>query len=344
MALGLFLGLSSGVWHLFAMSAVTALIWPLINRYQAKTRDPDLEVRVEGGRAFIGDKKLPKAQIYWRRSWQELVNNHVLAHSQATSNARRLATQRSAGYQPKNQFGCWLGVSANTNLEIDLPTEGPHLILIGPTGAGKSELLKLIVTSLLGSGQTDRQFYLIDFKGGATFNRFAGDQRVLNVATDLTEGGASAAFLWLHSELAARERALAMSAHSDIERHLEANHAMPRLFVVIDELSALLKAGAKASETVEAVASRGRSLGVHLICASQSLGAIPRSVLVNLRARIAVGEADQIELLQLGVASNQSSLKVKPEFTDGGPGWGSGTLIQSGQAPRMFQFPIGDVK
>lgn len=344
MAFGLFLGLSSGVWHLFAMSAVTALIWPLINRYKAKTRDPDLEVRVEGGRAFIGNKKLPKAQIYWRRSWQELVNNHVLAHSQASSNARRLAAQRSVGYQPKNQFGCWLGVSANTNLEIDLPTEGPHLILIGPTGAGKSELLKLIVTSLLGSGQTDRQFYLIDFKGGATFNRFAGDQRVLNVATDLTEGGASAAFLWLQSELAARERALAMSAHSDIERHLEANHAMPRLFVVIDELSALLKAGAKASETVEAVASRGRSLGVHLICASQSLGAIPRSILVNLRARIAVGEADQIELLQLGVATNQSSLMAKSEFTVAGIGWGSGTLIQSGQAPRMFQFPIGDVK
>lgn len=344
MAFGLFLGLSSGVWHLFAMSAVTALIWPLINRYKAKTRDPDLEVRVEGGRAFIGDKKLPKAQIYWRRSWQELVNNHVLAHSQASSNARRLATQRSAGYQPKNQFGFWLGVSANTNLEIDLPTEGPHLILIGPTGAGKSELLKLIVTSLLGSGQTDRQFYLIDFKGGATFNRFAGDQRVLNVATDLTEGGAAAAFLWLQSELAARERALAMSAHSDIERHLEANHAMPRLFVVIDELSTLLKAGAKASETVEAVASRGRSLGVHLICASQSLGTIPRSVLVNLRARIAVGEADQIELLQLGVATNQSSLMAKSEFTGAGIGWGSGTLIQSGQAPRMFQFPIGDVK
>ena len=341
---GAFLGFSTGVWHLFAMSAVTALIWPLINRYKAKTRDPDLEVRIEGGRAFIGDRRLPKAQIFWRRSWQELVNEHVLSASQARNSALRLAVRRRGGYQPKQQFGGWLGVSGNTDLELDLTTEGPHLVLIGPTGAGKSELLKVLLTSLLARGQTDRLFYLIDFKGGATFNRFASDPRVLSVTTDLTEGGVGAALLYLKTELDTRERVLALAAHPDIERHLAANQAMPRLFVIIDELSALLKTGVRAIETIEAIASRGRSLGVHLICASQSLSGIPRSVLINLRARIAVGQADQMELLQLGATSSQSSLLAKPEAIEEIMGWRSGALIQSGQSPQMFQFPIGDVK
>lgn len=344
MVFGAFLGVTTGVWHLFAMSAITAIIWPLINRHKAKTRDPDLEVRIDGGRAFIGERRLPKAQILWRRSWQELVNDYVLAASQARNNSLRLATRRRVGYQPKSQFGCWLGVSGNTELEMDLTVVGPHLILIGPTGAGKSELLKNLVTSLLGQGQTDRLFYLIDFKGGATFNRFAGDPRVIKVVTDLVEVGLVQDIAWLKEELGARERVLASASHSDIERHLAAGQNMPRLFVVIDELSALLKSGPAALETIDAVASRGRSLGVHLIAASQSLSAIPRSILINLRARIAVGQTDQIELLQLGAGASQSSFLAKPEPIEDSADWRSGIFIQPSQSPLMFQFPIGEVK
>jgi S-DNA-T family DNA segregation ATPase FtsK/SpoIIIE len=344
MVFGAFLGFTTGVWHLFAMSAVTAIIWPLINRYKAKIRDPDLEVRIEGGRAFIGERRLPKAQMFWRRSWQELVNDHVLAASQARNNALRLTIRRRVGYQPKGLFGCWLGISANTDLELDLTAAGPHLILIGPTGAGKSELLKILVTSLIGQGHTDRLFYLIDFKGGATFNRFAENPRVIKVVTDLVEVGLAQDIAWLKDELDNRERVLAAASHSDIERHLDAGQIMPRLFVVIDELSALLKSGAAAIETIDAVASRGRSLGVHLICASQSLSSIPRSVLINLRARIAVGQTDQIELLQLGAGTSQSSRLAKPESIEEPADWRSGILIQFGQSPLVFQFPIGDVK
>jgi S-DNA-T family DNA segregation ATPase FtsK/SpoIIIE len=344
MVFGAFLGITTGVWHLFAMSALTAIIWPLINRYRGKTRDPDLEVRIEGGRAFIGERRLPKAQMLWRRSWQELVNDYVLAASKARNNELRLATRRRLGYQPKSQFGGWLGVSGPTDLELDLTTGGPHLILVGPTGAGKSELLKIFVSSLLGQGQTDRSLYLIDFKGGATFNRFAADPRVIKVVTDLIEDGLAQDIAWLKNELGNRERVLAASSHSDIERHLAAGQIMPRLFVVIDELSALLKTGAAAVETIDAVASRGRSLGVHLIAASQSLSSIPRSILINLRARIAVGQADQIELLQLGASASHSSLMAKPEPNEESADWRSGILIQTGQSPLMFQFPIGVVK
>ena len=340
---GAFLGFTSGVWHLFAMSVVTAIIWPIINRFKSRTRDPDLEVRIEAGRAFIGEHRLPRAQILWRRSWQDLVNQHLLDESQVRNNQARLEHRRSQGFSCASQFGFWLGASNNSDLELDLSTDGPHLILIGPTGSGKSELLKILVSSLLQQAKSDRLLFLIDFKGGATFNRFAQHANVTEVVTDLTDSALGQALMWLQKELEVRERTLAEASHSDIEQHLanpglNFSQPMPRLFVIIDELSAVLKTGAQAIATIEAIASRGRSLGVHLICATQSLGAIPRSVLINLRVRIAVGQTEQIELLQLG-AANGRAVAAESQF-----GWRTGALIRVGQSPEMFQFPIGDVK
>lgn len=340
---GAFLGFTSGVWHLFAMSLVTAIIWPLINRFKSRVRDPDLEVRIEGNRAFIGERRLPKAQIFWRRSWQELVNQFVLDASQVRNSRLRLENRRTMGFQSTQPFSFWLGVQGNADIELDLSTQGPHLILVGPTGAGKSELLKILVTSLLQQAQTDRLLFLIDFKGGSTFNRFDSHPSVKEVVTDLSESALSQALQWLQSELEVRERILADAAHSDIEQHLahqklNFGKPMPRLFVIIDEVSAVLKTGPQALATIEAVAARGRSLGVHLICATQSLSSIPRSVLINLRVRIAVGQTEQIELLQLGAATGRLPTLENQE------GWRSGALIRVGQSPEMFQFPIGDVK
>jgi hypothetical protein len=81
----------------------------------------------------------------------------------------------------------------------------------------------------------------------------------------------------------------------------------PSLVLVIDELQALLQVST-IQVALEDIAARGRSLGVHLLVSSQSLHGIPRSLLVNLGLRIAVGKPDPIDLAQLGIPRNVEGL------------------------------------
>jgi S-DNA-T family DNA segregation ATPase FtsK/SpoIIIE len=109
---------------------------------------------------------------------------------------------------------------------------------------------------------------------------------------------------------------------------------MPRHYIFIDELAAALAESPMAAGALTAVATRGRSLGIHLIVATQSAQGIPRSMLTNLRVRIALAEADPIDLAQLNIKRPADPVSVLA-------GWGSGIVQKPGALTSYFNFPLG---
>lgn len=301
---GAYLGVSSGAWHMLAMSAVTAVIWFAVRRFSdGRAVDLTEPVVINGAEVWIGDYLLPKREIFWKREWHPLV-------FRAYKNSKQ---------------------SAKFELDLELEVEGVHAIIIGPTGSGKSELLKLLLGQVMRSSP-DSEISLLDFKGGATFNRFSTRNQVKRFATDID--GHQPEDLWneIRAEVGRRELALAVKGASRIEDPIM--FQLPRHYIFIDELAAALAESPIAASALTIVATRGRSLGIHLIAATQSVQGVPRNMLTNLRVRIALAEADPIDLAQL-------NLKRPAEPASVLAGWALGIVQKPGTKISQFNFPLG---
>jgi S-DNA-T family DNA segregation ATPase FtsK/SpoIIIE len=229
-----------------------------------------------------------------------------------------------------NGLRSWVGATATEELSLDFVRDGPHLIVVGPTGSGKSEFLRLILTSL--SAAQDFELALFDFKGGAALESFASGS--LGVATDLDQDKQRELFSLVAKELASRERLFASSKYSSIEQYVAAGNPLKRFVVVIDEFVAALSSSHQALVTIEDIAARGRSLGVHLIAATQSLAGVSRAMLTNLRARVVMSSADPIDMVQLGINPNKhKAIAVK--------NWASAIISHANLAAESFNFPLG---
>ncbi len=184
-----------------------------------------------------------------------------------------------------------------------LEKHGAHLLIIGPTGSGKSVLLKQIAGSLAcGSTSNEAIFAFFDFKGNATFSQLSGT-RIKFSASDLDPTAAEAALQQIVGHVASRERTLHELGVPDFRAAQLSGSQMPALIIFIDELGALLKAIKSSSALLDSIVAKGRSLGIFLIAANQATFGIPRSLLLNMRQRIALSGTDPIELNQLGFKS-----------------------------------------
>ncbi|MFE3271093.1 type VII secretion protein EccCa [Streptomyces sp. NPDC059215] len=158
---------------------------------------------------------------------------------------------------------------------------GPHGMLIGATGSGKSELLRTLVLGLALSNSSETlNFILVDFKGGATFLGLDKLPHTSAVITNLSEEVALVERMQdaLHGELIRRQELLRAAGNYtsalEYERARAAGTALaplPSLFVVVDEFSELLSAHREFMELFVMIGRLGRSLGVHLLLASQRL-------------------------------------------------------------------------
>lgn len=155
---------------------------------------------------------------------------------------------------------------------------GPHGLLIGATGAGKSELLRTLVLGLAVTHSSEAiNFLLIDGKGGTTFGDFERLPHVSAVITGL--GEELPLFDRLHdvltAELSRRRQLLQAREHGTQWTYEEARtqgaelEPLPALLIVIDEFSELLSSRPVLADSLEDICRRGRSLGVHLLLASQ---------------------------------------------------------------------------
>ncbi|MGW7571501.1 type VII secretion protein EccCa [Streptomyces tendae] len=158
---------------------------------------------------------------------------------------------------------------------------GPHGMLIGATGSGKSELLRTLVLALaLTNSSETLNFVLVDFKGGATFLGLDELPHTSAVITNLSEEVALVERMQdaLHGELIRRQELLRSAGNYSSALEYERARAtgaalapLPSLFVVVDEFSELLAAHREFMELFVMIGRLGRSLGVHLLLASQRL-------------------------------------------------------------------------
>ena len=174
---------------------------------------------------------------------------------------------------------------------VDLVADGPHAVVVGVTGAGKSELLITWVATLCATRSTrEVVFLLADFKGGTAFDALAGLPHVTGVLTDLDGAGARRALESLRAELRHREGVLARAGARDID---DPAVDLPRLVIVVDEFAALLQAHAELGALFADVAARGRALGMHLVLGTQRApGVLRDALLANCPLRIALRVAD----------------------------------------------------
>lgn len=184
-----------------------------------------------------------------------------------------------------------IGRDAEGPVLVDLVGDGPHALVTGVTGAGKSELLISWVTALASAHPAERlSFVLADFKGGTAFEPLRALPQVAAVITDLDADGAARGVRSMRAELRRREGILAEHGARSIA---EAGDALGRLVIVVDEFAALLQEHPDLATVFTDIAARGRALGMHLILGTQrATGVIRDALATNCPLRIALRVTD----------------------------------------------------
>jgi len=192
---------------------------------------------------------------------------------------------------------------------LDLVEDGPHLLIAGTTGAGKSELLRTIVTALSLTHSPERvNFLFLDFKGGSGLGPLATLPHCVGLLTDLKRRGVDRALASLRAEVRQREQLLAEAGVEDLgsyrlKAHQEttpgrrsSRRPLPRLVIVVDEFRMLIEDSPSALAELMRVATVGRSLGIHLIMATQRpQGAISSDIRANVTTSIALRVQSEME-------------------------------------------------
>lgn len=195
-----------------------------------------------------------------------------------------------AGSRRRDTLAVDLGLTDAGPAHIDLVRDGPHALVAGTTGSGKSELLRTWLMAMAARYRPSEVSYLlIDYKGGSAFDACAGLPHTTAVVTDLDDQLAERALASLDAEVRRREAVLRASGRSTYEELDEVGEEapMPRLAVVVDEFATLAAELPTFLDALVGIAQRGRSLGIHLLLATQRpAGAVREAIRANTAIRI----------------------------------------------------------
>ena len=222
----------------------------------------------------------------------------------------------------ENIRGCigWKAGSAGLFLDIHEKYHGPHGLVAGMTGAGKSETLQTFILSLaVNYSPDDISFLLIDYKGGGLANQFEGLPHLSGSISNLSGSSTQRAMASIKSEVKRRQEVLGryrvnhIDAYTVLYKNGECKEPVPHLIIVIDEFAELKKEEPDFMRELISVAQVGRSLGVHLILATQKPGGtVDENIRSNSRFRLCLrvqsrqdsqdmlGKADASELTGAG--------------------------------------------
>ncbi|MDR2930951.1 MAG: FHA domain-containing protein [Propionibacteriaceae bacterium] len=222
----------------------------------------------------------PEAVIERWRQNQSIIDRVTTTPRKRASSLRALVG--SAGVDP---------------MTLDLRGQGPHALVGGTTGSGKSEFLQAWVLAMAAEYSPDRvTFLFVDYKGGAAFADCVKLPHCVGLVTDLSPHLVVRALTSLRAELHHREHLFQRKKAKDIlelERRGDPE-CPPALVIVIDEFAALVGDVPEFVDGVVDVAQRGRSLGIHLVMATQRpAGVIKDNLRANTNLRVALRMADE---------------------------------------------------
>jgi S-DNA-T family DNA segregation ATPase FtsK/SpoIIIE len=232
---------------------------------------------------------------------------------------------------------------------LDLVRDGPHALVGGTTGSGKSELLVSWVLAMAASHSPAMvNFLLVDFKGGSSFAGIEDLPHVVGLITDLDERSADRALASLLAELRYRERAIADAGVRSIEQ-LPPRHPLARLVIVVDEFAAMVQDFPELHQLFGDLASRGRSLGVHLIlCTQRPAGVVRDAVLANCAIRVSLrvnNRADSTAVIGTAAAAELPRAPLGRAYLaldGGGSGSGAGVGGSESSEATLVQVALAD--
>lgn len=319
-----------GVWHDLDCEALTLDAATDLARHLAAV--------VDAGAPVIDESDLPRAISYlsiagpelaedptavldrWRETGSVVDRTGPPVRRRSDASLRALVGQGSAG-----------------EFLLDLRAQGPHALVGGTTGAGKSEFLQAWVLGLAAAHSPDRvSFLFVDYKGGAAFADCVDLPHTIGLVTDLSPHLVRRALTSLRAELRYREHLLNRKKAKDLLALERAGdpETPPALIIVVDEFAALVSEVPEFVDGVVDVAQRGRSLGLHLILATQRpAGVIKDNLRANTNLRVGLRMADEHD------STDVLGSPVAAGFDPGVPGRGA---VRTGPG-RIAMFQTGYV-
>jgi len=290
----------------------------------------------DAGAPMIDQSDLPRAISYLALAGPELADDPSFTVTRWRENGSILGPGELPPSSGSNLRGL-IGQGAHGEFVLDLRIHGPHALVGGTTGAGKSEFLQAWVLGMAAANSPKRiTFLFVDYKGGAAFADCIKLPHCVGLVTDLSAHLVRRALTSLKAELRYREHLLNEKKAKDLVS-LEATgdpDCPPSLIIIVDEFAALAKEIPEFVDGVVDVAQRGRSLGMHLIMATQRpAGVIRDNLRANTNLRIALrmaDETDSTDVIGTPLASSFDSRTPGRGAVRTGPG--RIALFQSGYA------------
>ncbi|HEV7950144.1 MAG TPA: FtsK/SpoIIIE domain-containing protein [Glaciihabitans sp.] len=230
-------------------------------------------------------------------------------------------------------LGCPIGRNAHGISHLDLIRDGPHAIIGGTTGSGKSELLVTWVLAMAEHCSPEIvTFLFVDFKGGASFEPLRELPHCVGVITDLNAAEALRALTSLRAEVRYRERQLIASGLRSLDEAAPGT-LFPRLVIVVDEYAAMVDEHTELHTLFSDLAARGRSLGIHLIlCTQRPAGVVRDSILANSGLRISLRVNNRADSIAVVGTDDAAQLGSAPR--------GRAYLTTDGTEPTAVQIAL----
>lgn len=253
---------------------------------------------VDAGASVADTAGLPRSVSFLRLAGLEIAEDPEMVIERWTESRSILRGPRAIAEQDRRPgtLRALLGSSTAGPYVLDLRTNGPHALVGGTTGAGKSELLQSWILGMAVAHSPQRvTFLLVDYKGGSAFRECVNLPHTVGLVTDLNPYLVRRALVSFGAELRYREDLLHRRNAKDLIE-LERNgdpEAPPSLVIVVDEFAALVQEVPEFVDGMVNIAQRGRSLGLHLILATQRpAGVIKDNLRANTNLRLALRMAD----------------------------------------------------